>query len=69
MKKVIDLHILQSAKLYYDELYTGFAKTFYPSLVILSDEAGVLRQTFFVLVSHSTLKMACKYYFFAGHFV
>ncbi len=38
----------------------GFAKTFCPSLVILSDEAGVLRQTFWVFISHFTLKMAGK---------
>ena len=48
----------------------GFAKTFYPSLVILtSDEAGVLCQTFWVFVSHFTLKMAGKYDYFAEHFV
>ncbi len=48
---------------------SGFAKTFFPSLVIWSDEAGVLRQTFWVFVSHFTLKMAHKYDYFAGHFV
>ena len=40
---------------------SGFAKTFCPSLVILSDEAGVLCQTFLVFISHFTLKMAGKY--------
>ncbi len=49
--------------------HTGFAKTFGPSLVILSDETGVLRQTFWGFVSHLTLKMAGKYDSFAGHFV
>ncbi len=47
---------------------SGFAKTFWPS-VILSDEAGVLRQTFWVFVSHFTPKIAGKYDYFAGHFV
>ena len=49
--------------------FTGFAKTFCPPLVILSDEAGVLHQTFWVFVSHFTLKMGSKYDYFAGHFV
>ena len=47
---------------------TGFAKNFCPLLVILSDEAGVLHQTFWVFVSHFTLKMPGKYDYFAGHF-
>ncbi len=47
----------------------GFAKTFCPLLVILSGKAGVLRQTFWVFVSHFTLTMAGKYDYFAGHFV
>ncbi len=41
-------------------MLSGFAKTFCPSFVILSDEAGVLCQTFWVFVNHFTLKMASK---------
>ncbi len=53
----------------YGTTFAGFAKTFCPSLVILSEKAGVLRQTFWVFVSHFTLKMVGKYDYFAGHIV
>ena len=49
------VHILLRALLkHLENTLTGFAKTFCPSLIILSDEAGVLRQTFLVFVSHFT---------------